>query len=251
MPPRRVRSAAARSELELQAGQRRSRASAASGRRARTPRPEQGASTSARSKPDSSSSRTSALTTRTFRTPSRRTFSSSSRARPGCSSTAVTSPFSIVALAPGSGAGVEDALAVARAERERGELRAAALPDHAAATGRSPRARRGRRRGRRSARRSGPPSARRARPARSGRASARAPPPRPSRAPRASWIQSGYDSASGPGGSAATSAGKPSARRRATAFVKPVALREAGGADELDGVVRRSRGPAPRSRPTS
>ena len=73
-----------------------------SGRRPRTPRPEHGASTSARSKPLSASSRTSAFTTRTFVAPRRRAFSSSSRARPGCTSTAVTSPRSIVALPPGA-----------------------------------------------------------------------------------------------------------------------------------------------------
>ena len=73
-----------------------------SGRRPSTPSPEQGASTSARSNPLSASSRTSALTTWTFDAPSRRTFSASSRARPGWSSTAVTSPRSIVALPPGA-----------------------------------------------------------------------------------------------------------------------------------------------------
>ncbi len=42
------------------------------------------------------------LTTRTFAAPSRCAFSSSSRARPRWSSTAVTSPWSIVAFAPGA-----------------------------------------------------------------------------------------------------------------------------------------------------
>ncbi len=68
------------------------------------PSPEHGASTSARSNPLSSggSARPSAQTTETFVAPSRRTFSSSSRARPGCFSTATTSPASIVAFPPGA-----------------------------------------------------------------------------------------------------------------------------------------------------
>ena len=98
--PRALGGGAQELELELRAAAARASAGRAGG--ARTPRPEHGASTSARSKPLSSSSRTSALTTRTFVAPSRRTFSSSSRARPGCSSTAVTSPRSIVALPPGA-----------------------------------------------------------------------------------------------------------------------------------------------------
>ena len=103
MPPGRTRSAAARSSSSWSSGsgcarQRRS------GRAASTPRPEHGASTSARSKPARSagSARPSAWTTRTFRAPSRLTFSSSSRARASFTSTATTSPASIVAFPPGA-----------------------------------------------------------------------------------------------------------------------------------------------------
>ena len=101
MPPDLVRSAAAWISSICRPGSAVAR-QRRSGRRARTPRPEHGASTSARSNSDSFSSRTSVLTTRTFLTPRRWTFCSSSRARPRCSSTAVTCPRSIVAFAPGA-----------------------------------------------------------------------------------------------------------------------------------------------------
>ena len=93
--------------------------------------PEHGASTSARSKPSSSGGRSvaSASTTVTFVAPSRSTFPRSSRARPGCSSTAVTSPASIVALPPGAAQSRAPARPP-RADDERRQLRRAALrPD--------------------------------------------------------------------------------------------------------------------------
>ena len=71
-------------QLELELGERRSARQRRSGRWLSTPRPEQGASTSARSKRSSSGGRRrpSATTTRTSVAPSRRAVSSSSRARP-------------------------------------------------------------------------------------------------------------------------------------------------------------------------
>ena len=71
-----------------------------------TPRPEQGASTRTRSKPSSSAGSSSASAFTTVRAaPSRAAFSSSSRARPGCFSTATTSApaaASCVAFPPGA-----------------------------------------------------------------------------------------------------------------------------------------------------
>ena len=132
MPPGLTRSAATRSSSSWSSGSG-SRAPAQVGpaRRAR-----RGPSTARRrARGRSRSARpaarvASALTTVTLSAPSRRQFSSSSRARPGWSSTATTSPASCVALPPGRGAEVERALALARADDEPGELRAAALrPD--------------------------------------------------------------------------------------------------------------------------
>ena len=120
MPPGLVRSAAARSSSSCSSGsgcarQRRS------GRRASTPSPEHGASTSARSKPRSSSSRTSALTTRTFGPSARRP--SRSRARPAMQLDRGDLAVQHRRLAAGRRAGVEHALAFLRADDERGELR--------------------------------------------------------------------------------------------------------------------------------
>ena len=192
---------------------------------ARTPRPEHGASTSARSKSLSSSSRTSALTTRTFVTPRRWMFSSSSRARPEMQlDGGHLGPSSIVAFAAGRRAGVEDPLAVARADRERGELRAAALPDAALVDRRRCcRARAGRRRGCRSARRPARPSARRARPARSGRASGRGPRRRRSRATQVCRSSRDTTRLSGPGGK------RGDERREALGEPARDRVREAGG----------------------
>ena len=133
MPPGRTRAAAACSSSSWSSGsgcerQRRS------GRAARTPSPEQGASTSARSNPVSSSgsARPSAQTTRTFVAPSRATFSSSSRARASFTSTATTSPASIVALPPGAAQRSSTRSPATDADREPGELRAGALRPDAA-----------------------------------------------------------------------------------------------------------------------
>ena len=103
MPPGRTRERAARrssswSSCSGSARQRRS------GREASTPSPEHGASTSARSKPSRSGgrSRPSARTTRTSVAPNRLTVFSSRSARASSTSTATTSPASIVALPPGA-----------------------------------------------------------------------------------------------------------------------------------------------------
>ena len=136
MPPGLVRSAAARSSSSWSSGsgcarQRRS------GRRASTPRPEHGASTSARSKPLSSSSRTSALTTRTFVAP-RRLRSPRARGRgrgaprPRSPRRAASSP-----CRPARRTRRGSRSPSLRADDERRELRAAALrPDAAVASAR-------------------------------------------------------------------------------------------------------------------
>ena len=109
-------------QRELKLGQRLAPASAgpaaSRGRRGRsTARPR------ARGRSPSSSagsSSASAQTTVTFVAPSRAAFSSSSRARPGCFSTATTSPSgSCVAFPPGRGAEVEHPLARPRRRRRR------------------------------------------------------------------------------------------------------------------------------------
>ncbi len=155
VPPRRVRSAAASSSSCWSPGsgcerQRRS------GRRARTPRPEQGASTSARSKPLSASSRTSVLTTRTLADPEPPDVLGQLA---GAAEVELDGGHLAVQhrrLRARGRAGVEDPLAVARADRERGQLRAAALPDPTCVLHLEiGRARPGRRPGRRSASPSG------------------------------------------------------------------------------------------------
>ena len=104
-----------------------------SGRAASTPSPEQGASTSARSKPSSSGGRSSpsASTTRDVRRRwRRRTFSSQLARPPGMHLDGGHLARELRRLPARRGAQVEHALALARADGERRELRAAALrPD--------------------------------------------------------------------------------------------------------------------------
>ena len=175
MPPGFVRSAAARSSSSWSSGSGRAR-QRRSGRRASTPRPEHGASTIARSKPLSSSSRASTLTTRTFGP----TFFASAARAAGMDLDRRHLAAQHRRLAAGRRARVEDPLAVLRADDERRELRGAAHRPHAR---RDRRARRRTRPAHRSAPRPARRRAPRAQAARSARASARARPRRRSRAP--------------------------------------------------------------------
>ena len=229
MPPGRTRSAAARSSSSWSSGSGSAR-QRRSGRPASTPRPEHGASTSARSKPSSSggSAVPSASTTVTSARPILARFSRSSRARAGSISTAVTSPRSCPVLPPGAAqrsstrspsceptqrpASCEPRLcgqvlpSATSASSTRSTRYAPGTSVSSAPDPGSPRTSR-------TTVSSGSFIARM-------RASA---PSSPSTRTKTSWIQSGYDSFSGPSGSDSRSGPIPSESRRITAFVNGTA----------------------------